>query len=951
MKAGAFMKTKRRMGNRILSFMLTLVLLTGGSSFAYGQTSNKESEAFANLVVFVQLDGNPEKNFMETPTTGYNNPSYTQLAEKYWLNADYSKSLTSYLKKISYGQFQVTSYLPQFDGKTITPVMGNGTSDDSLISAVAKGNYRLSGADLDQNHDGYIDNLTIIVQGDNIGDRDSDLYSHKSDYPGEKYIAGKRIYTYNVINSYAAFEHQKESVVFHEFLHSIGFPDLYSYDGETEPVGSWDIMAGAFMYPQYPLAYLRNYTKKWLTIDAITSNKTGLVLVPASESNGNQAYILKTPMSDSEFFVVEYRKKTDPIAGDDLDAKIYGSGLIIYRVNTDVERLSNAGRDKGIVVFAKDISVPAKDKKELAQSFFSAESGRTSFGSKDLTETSNVLSYSDGRNSGIVLKNIGNAGDTISFDVEFTDLTGQSLWKNCGAGGKVDTEADARDLHIATDSKGGLYAAYEKDHIYVKKYIEGTWQSMGKPLNVTQGKIFLYKDVPYLLCNEDNVNYTARLMKYESGSWKIAAVVSNTSAQYIDAAVCSDGIYIGFSKNLSDTKFSYGIKKYDGSGLSTLKEDVANGKLYNMQLTGDKSALYMTMRTMDNSLTIKKIAGLTVTSVPCNLKTNSFTTLSLQGTLYIGISSADGFSVWSNEGNRWKKEGGQLTNGPSIESKLKAYDDSVIAINENQKTNRTKVWALRGGKWEQQGNDVEVKEISAIDLAAGEKNFFAAYINKSGYPIVKCREVGWREDLEPEKPITPPAQKPKPEIPIVKPVSNIRFTKATSTSIRLSWSASTGATGYDVYRASSKAGKYKKVGTTAKKDFTNTKLASGKNYYYKVQAYLIKNKKRYNAAYTGVAAATTLPRKVSMKIPKAGKKRITLKWRKTAGAAGYEIYRATKKTGNYMKVKTASSKASSWSNTKLKRGKRYYYKVRAVRYLSGKKYCGAFSKRVGAKAK
>ena len=52
----------------------------------------------------------------------------------------------------------------------------------------------------------------------------------------------------------------------------------------------------------------------------------------------NQAVILRTDYSSNEFFVVEYRKqkaKYDVASYDDksYEGKIYGSGLIIYRIN------------------------------------------------------------------------------------------------------------------------------------------------------------------------------------------------------------------------------------------------------------------------------------------------------------------------------------------------------------------------------------------------------------------------------------------------------------------------------------------------------------------------------------------------------------------------------------------------------------------------------------------
>lgn len=60
----------------------------------------------------------------------------------------------------------------------------------------------------------------------------------------------------------------------------------------------------------------------------------------------------------------------------------------------------------------------------------------------------------------------------------------------------------------------------------------------------------------------------------------------------------------------------------------------------------------------------------------------------------------------------------------------------------------------------------------------------------------------------------------------------------------------------------------------------------------------------------------------------AGKKQIDLRWTASPGANKYIIYRAGAKNGKYKQVKTVNS--TSWKNKKLKGGKTYYYKVKAV---------------------
>lgn len=132
--------------------------------------------------------------------------------------------------------------------------------------------------------------------------------------------------------------------------------------------------------------------------------------------------------SDSEFFVVEYRKK--PENKQDYDYYIPESGLIVYRVNNAVDYHTNKEGNNYIYVFRKDTTDPAK----AQENAFKATVGgqyRSSLGSSDLNAhyTSDTIFYSDGSNSGIVIDNVVTKEDgSVSFDVEFPVLSADSYW-------------------------------------------------------------------------------------------------------------------------------------------------------------------------------------------------------------------------------------------------------------------------------------------------------------------------------------------------------------------------------------------------------------------------------------------------------------------------------------------------------------------------------------------
>ena len=94
------------------------------------------------------------------------------------------------------------------------------------------------------------------------------------------------------------------------------------------------------------------------------------------------------------------------------------------------------------------------------------------------------------------------------------------------------------------------------------------------------------------------------------------------------------------------------------------------------------------------------------------------------------------------------------------------------------------------------------------------------------------------------------------------------------------------------------------------------------------------------------------PAKTTITRAKGKKKAVALKWKKQTDATGYVIYRATKKAGKYKVVKTINKKSTTtWTNKKLKKGKKYFYKIKVYKKSKGGKVVSAFSAVKGAKTK
>ncbi len=89
----------------------------------------------------------------------------------------------------------------------------------------------------------------------------------------------------------------------------------------------------------------------------------------------------------------------------------------------------------------------------------------------------------------------------------------------------------------------------------------------------------------------------------------------------------------------------------------------------------------------------------------------------------------------------------------------------------------------------------------------------------------------------------------------------VKATSVLNNDIKLEWNKVTGATGYRIYRASSKNGSYKKVKDISQLYFKDTSVTKGKTYYYKIKAFYTVGSKRVYSAYSKLvsAAAKTPP--------------------------------------------------------------------------------------------
>lgn len=162
---------------------------------------------------------------------------------------------------------------------------------------------------------------------------------------------------------------------------------------------------------------------------------------------------------------------------------------------------------------------------------------------------------------------------------------------------------------------------------------------------------------------------------------------------------------------------------------------------------------------------------------------------------------------------------------------------------------------------------------------------------------------------------------------------------AASSKVKLSWDPVDGAGGYAIYTADNKL-----IAKTTATSYTHKKLKSMKTYTYKVRPYVVSDGACYYGGFSNTISIMTKPAKVSKVKLKAGNGQATIKWKKIKGVSGYAIYRSTKKSGRYKKIKTVKkASTTSYTNKNLSSNKKYYYKVRAYKKVKGKKVYGSYS--------
>lgn len=188
------------------------------------------------------------------------------------------------------------------------------------------------------------------------------------------------------------------------------------------------------------------------------------------------------------------------------------------------------------------------------------------------------------------------------------------------------------------------------------------------------------------------------------------------------------------------------------------------------------------------------------------------------------------------------------------------------------------------------------------------------------------------------------------KLPAVKQISSsvAGFSSEKLGCAKILWKSVAGAKDYSIYRASSKKGTYKKIATTPKTHYTDKNVKFNQSFYYRVKA----NHKyeKCNSSFSS-SVKVVIPRQPSVKVKSHRGKRIRLSWDKNTAATGYLIYRAEGKKKKYKRIATITGNTQrTYNDKKIKKGKVYYYKIKAVRKIGDTVYYSKYSKVLKVKA-
>ena len=146
--------------------------------------------------------------------------------------------------------------------------------------------------------------------------------------------------------------------------------------------------------------------------------------------------------------------------------------------------------------------------------------------------------------------------------------------------------------------------------------------------------------------------------------------------------------------------------------------------------------------------------------------------------------------------------------------------------------------------------------------------------------------------------------------------------------VTLSWNAVSGATSYNVKRATVSGGPYTTVANVNSAGDTDTGLTNGTTYYYVVSAVNLAGESG-NSTQVSATPLPSLPPAPTGLTATPGNSQVTLSWNAAAGATNYNLKRSTISGGSYLVIASGLTSTNATDN-QVTNGTTYYYVVSGV---------------------
>ncbi len=166
-------------------------------------------------------------------------------------------------------------------------------------------------------------------------------------------------------------------------------------------------------------------------------------------------------------------------------------------------------------------------------------------------------------------------------------------------------------------------------------------------------------------------------------------------------------------------------------------------------------------------------------------------------------------------------------------------------------------------------------------------------------------------------------------------VTGFQVTATTVSSVSLAWDELPGMTGYLLYRAPAGSKQYTYLATAASAAYTDTKVASGTGYRYKVCAYI--HKDIYTGGFSQEVSTSTLPASPALKY-KAGDQKVRLSWNKVTGASSYKLYIGDDISGYTLLTTNMGNANTTYLAENLENDYSYTFYIVSYREFEGKGY-------------